>query len=77
MYVDKEQSQVIINSQAISEGGKLEGSLSGVPVGYSNLVPITMIERNGVLHQVNTIQLPQLEYHSIGDIVQVVRSDVT
>ena len=76
VYVDKEQSQVIINSQAIPDGTKLEGNLAGVPVGYSNLVPITMIERNGILHQVNTIQLPQLEYHSIGDIVQVVRSDV-
>ena len=83
VYVDKEQSQVIINSPTIPDSAKLEGNLSGIPVGYNNLVPITMIERNGVLHPVNTIQLPQLgsreglEYHSIGDIVQVVRSDVT
>jgi len=78
VYVNKEQSQLIINSPAITDSSKLEG----IPVGYNNLVPITMIERNGVLHPVNTIQLPQLtsrdglEYHSIGDIVQVVRSDV-
>ena len=84
VYVNKEESQVIINSPPLSDTNKLEGNLPGMlPVGYNNLVPITMIERNGVLHPVNTIQLPQLqpreglEYHSIGDIVQVVRSDVS
>ena len=84
VYVNKEESQVIINSPPLPDTSKLEGNLPGMlPVGYNSLVPITMIERNGVLHPVNTIQLPQLqsreglEYHSIGDLVQVVRSDVS
>ena len=53
-----------------------------LPVSVANIVPITMIEKNGVMHTVNQIQLPGpvpvvqtrsdgLEYN-IGEIVQVV-----
>ena len=78
----KDSPSVVFASCSTGPEAKLD---TGQVLPVSNFVPITMIERNGVLQPVNTIQVSGLagtradamEFHNFGELVQVVREEAS